>query len=194
MINKNNTRTAILEVAQDMVQRKSISGVSFQDLANQIGIKKGSMYYHFASKDELSCAMLKQAGEALKISFARGKHKTAVQQLDYFLTIYSEFIGAGKRMCPGGAFAGEWGNISSDVKKQVTELLNIQVDGIKAIVEFGLDSDEFDSNGLSLDDLSLWFFSTLQGALLTSRVMESKKSFEVSVKSIKHFLYKKEPK
>jgi TetR/AcrR family transcriptional repressor of nem operon len=194
MKSKNNTRAAILEVAQDMVQRKSISGVSFQDLANNIGIKKGSMYYHFASKDELSCAMLKQAGQALQASFAKAMHRTASKQLDCFLMIYSDIIGAGKRMCPGGAFAGEWDNISIDVKNNVSELMNIQINGIKAIIEFGLNSDEFVSHGLSLNDLSLWLFSNLQGALLTSRIMESKKPFEVSVNSIKHFLYKKYPK
>jgi len=190
----NSTRATILEVAQDLVQRKSISGVSFQELANLIGIKKGSMYYHFNSKDELSIAMLEQAGLVIKASFDRGQHKTAVQQLDFYLNIYSDFVGAGKRMCPAGAFAGEWGNLSTLVKKQVATVIKIQMNGIKNIMKTGLDSGEFDPHGLSLDDLATWLLSSIQGALLTSRIMDSKKPFEICAKSIKQFLYKNKSK
>ena len=192
MTNKNNTRATILEVTQDLVQRKSISGVSFQELANLIGIKKGSMYYHFNSKDELSIAMLEQAGLTIKASFDKGQNKTAVQQLDYYINIFSDFVDAGKRMCPAGAFAGEWGNLSTAVKKQVATIIKIQYNGIKKIMKTGLDSGEFDPHGLSYSDLTSWFLSGIQGALLTSRIMDSKEHFDICTKSIKCFLYKNE--
>lgn len=185
-----DTKTAILDAAQDMVQRQSISGVSFQELANRIGIKKGSMYYHFESKDALSLAMLDRARLGLKASFERGRSKTAIQQLDYYLNIYSFFIGAGERMCPGGAFAGEWEKQSSPVKEQVNKLIDVQYRGIKNIIEKGLETDEFDAHGLSLEDLSLWVVSCLQGALLTSRIMGNKTSFESCAKTIRSFLYR----
>jgi AcrR family transcriptional regulator len=35
-----DTRTAILDAAQDMVQRQSIRGVRFQELAKRTGIKR----------------------------------------------------------------------------------------------------------------------------------------------------------
>ncbi len=184
-----DTRTAILDAAQDMVQRQSISGVSFQELADRIGIKKGSMYYHFESKSALAAAMLERARLALKASFERGHSKTAVQQLDYYLNIYSEFIGAGQRMCPAGAFAGVWERQSSPVKEQVNKLITTQLQGIKNIISKGLKSGEFNAHGLSLDDLALWVVSNLQGALLTGRIMGNKKSFDSSAKTIRKFLY-----
>lgn len=186
----NDTKTAILDAAQDMVQRQSISGVSFQELANRIGIKKGSMYYHFESKDALAVAMLDRARLDLKASFERGHSKTAVQQLDYYLNIYNDYIGAGQRMCPGGAFAGEWERQSSTVKKQVNKLITVQYKGIKNIISKGLESGEFSDHDLDLDELALWVVSSLQGALLTGRIMGNKKSFESSAKTIRKFLYK----
>lgn len=184
----NDTRTAILDTTQDLVQRQSISGVSFQQLADRIGIKKGSMYYHFRSKDELSIAMLERAGQQLKDSFARGVKKTALEQLCYFLDIYSDFIGAGSRMCPGGAYVGEWDKLSRTVKTRVNRLIRIQDKGLKNIVTTGLESGEFKSNGMSADELSLWLVSNLQGALLTSRVVGNKEPFEASIKVITQFL------
>lgn len=190
MKNTIDTKTAILDVAQDLLQRQSISGVSFQELANRIGIKKGSMYYHFESKDDLAAAVLTRAGEDLKVSFARGYHKSPTQQLEYFFDIYRDFIGIGERLCPGGAFAGEWGKVSEPVKKQVNKLIKIQIKGVKDIIEVGLKSGEFESRDLNLDDLTLWLVSCLQGSLLTSRIMSSNKSFDINIKMAQQLLYK----
>ena len=190
MKNATDTKTAILDVAQDLLQRQSISGVSFQELANRIGIKKGSMYYHFETKDDLATAILTRASKNLKLSFERGYHKTATQQLDYFFNIYRDFIRVGERLCPGGAFAGEWGKISEPVKKQVNKLIQVQIQGLKDIITAGLKSGEFECHDLSLDDLTLWLVSCLHGSLLTSRIMGSKKSFNSSIKIAQSFLYK----
>jgi len=190
MKNATDTKTAILDAAQDLLQRQSISGVSFQELANRIGIKKGSMYYHFKSKDDLSVAILTRASEELKLSFARGHNKTPTQQLKYFFNIYRDFIGIGERMCPGGVFAGEWGKVSEPVKSQANKLIKIQIQGVKGIIEAGIKSGEFESHDLNLDDLTLWLVSCLQGSLLTSRIMGSNKSFNSSIKIAQNFLYK----
>jgi len=190
MIKTIDTKTTILNVAQDLLQRQSISGVSFQELANRIGIKKGSMYYHFETKDDLAAAILTRASQDLKVSFERGYHKTAIQQLEYFFSIYSDFIGAGERLCPGGSFAGEWGKISEPVKMQVIKLIKIQTQGIKDIIDAGLKSGEFESHDLSLDDLTVWLVSCLQGSLLTSRIMSSKDPLNSSIKIAQKFLYK----
>ncbi len=188
MKHSNDTRTAILDTTQDLVQRQSISGVSFQDLADRIGIKKGSMYYHFKSKDDLSIAMLDRAGQQLKDSFKRGYEKTATNQLSYFLKIYSEYIGAGTRMCPGGAYVGEWDKLSNPVKSRVKWLIEIQNKGLKKILAAGVKNDEFETHGMSIDELALWLVSNLQGALLTSRVVGNKEPFEAIVQVIGRFL------
>ncbi len=188
--NSNDTRTMIIDVAQDMLQRQSISGVSFQSLADRIGIKKGSMYYHFKSKDELAIAILERASTDLRTSFARGKHKTAVQQLDFFFMIYEKFIGPGQRMCPGGCFASEWEKISKPVKESVKKVLNVQINGIRDILIYGNETGEFIHHGQEIQQVASWVISSLQGGILTSRVEENQEHFDFSVQAIKRFLYK----
>jgi len=183
-----DTRSTILDVAQDMVQRQSISGVSFQELANRIGIKKGSMYYHFESKDELSIAMLERATEDLKASFKRGKHKSATEQLRYFFAIYFRIIGPGQRMCPGGAFAGEWDKLSEPVHQSVRAVLNAQIEGVEEIIVAGVSKGEFADHGQSPKALASWIISCLQGAILTSRVEENDTHFNFAVNTIERYL------
>src|SRR5919106_3296874 len=48
-----STKTRALKEAKDLFQRVGYDGFSFQDIADKIGIKKGSLYEHFKSKEEL---------------------------------------------------------------------------------------------------------------------------------------------
>ena len=178
----NDTRTQILDAAQDMLQRQSISGVSFQELANRIGIKKGSMYYHFQSKDALSIAILERATSDMKEAFKRGESKPAEQQLAYFLGIFRRFMGNSEKICPGGAFAGEWDKLNEPVQLAASTLINVQTQGVKKIIECGIKSGEFNDHGQSSTELALWTISTIQGALLISRMGGNPASFESSIK------------
>jgi TetR/AcrR family transcriptional repressor of nem operon len=174
----NDTRTAILDVAQDMVQRQSISGVSFQELANRIGIKKGSLYYHFESKDDLAVALLERATSEMKESFVRGKAKSPLEQLNYFLDIYLHHIIPTEKLCPGGAFAGEWEKLSSPVKAQANRLVDAQVKGVSEILTEGIHSGVFNDHAKTVEELAQWVISCVQGALVTSRVSQNRDIFK----------------
>lgn len=184
----NDTKTAILDTALDLVQRQSISGVSFQELARLIGIKKGSMYYHFESKEALALAILQRAVSDLKASFERGQNKPAVAQLHYFMRLYRDYIGAGNRICPGGAFAGEWQTQSEAIQQQVQRLIQTQLSGVRHILEQGIAEGVFNDRDLDSESLAQWIVSTIQGALLTSRVAGSKVPYDQCVQAIDRYL------
>lgn len=183
-----DTRSAILDVAQDMVQRQSISGVSFQELANRVGIKKGSVYYHFESKDDLAVALLERATSEMKESFVRGKAKNPLERLNYFLNIYLHHIIPTDKLCPGGAFAGEWGKLSSPVKAQVNRLIDAQVKGVSEILTEGIQNGVFNDHTKSVEVLARWVITCIQGGLITSRISGSKIMFENTLTIIVEYL------
>lgn len=186
-INKD-TRTAILDAAQDLVQRQSISGVSFQELAKRTGIKKGSMYYHFESKDDLTLALLQRATDDLRDSFERGHRKTPKQRLAYYFNIYRLYVIPSEKLCPGGAFAGEWDKLSQPVQEQVKKLLMEQSKGLRDVLEAGIECGDFQDHGQSLDELTQWIVSCIQGCLLVCRIYDTKHAFESAVKVINSYL------
>ena len=57
MISKD-TRTNIMDVAQDLIQRRGVNGMSFQDISDTVKIRKASIHHHFASKQDLVEALL----------------------------------------------------------------------------------------------------------------------------------------
>ena len=50
------TRQRIIEQAAKLFNRQGFSGVSMSELMIATGLKKGGIYNHFASKDELAIA------------------------------------------------------------------------------------------------------------------------------------------
>ena len=57
MISKD-TRTNSMDVAQDLIQRRGVNGMSFQDISDAVKIRKASIHHHFASKQDLVEALL----------------------------------------------------------------------------------------------------------------------------------------
>ena len=48
-----NIREEILIAAGDLVQQKGVKATTLKDIAEKVGISKGTLYYHFASKDDI---------------------------------------------------------------------------------------------------------------------------------------------
>ena len=59
------TRQRILDVARRLVVERGYAGTSVRDIAEQLTMTKGSLYYHFASKDDLLFALITPLVEAL---------------------------------------------------------------------------------------------------------------------------------
>ncbi len=50
---EKNMKTELLEAAARLFRKKGFAGTSMQDIAEEVGILKGSIYYHFNSKNEI---------------------------------------------------------------------------------------------------------------------------------------------
>jgi TetR/AcrR family transcriptional repressor of nem operon len=51
-------KTKILDAAEQMVQDRGLNAVSFQDLADAVGLRKPSVFHHFRNKEELTLALI----------------------------------------------------------------------------------------------------------------------------------------
>lgn len=49
----NNNRQKIIDAATALVMERGVKGTSLADIANAAGISKGTLFYHFAAKDDL---------------------------------------------------------------------------------------------------------------------------------------------
>jgi TetR/AcrR family transcriptional repressor of nem operon len=188
MNTNRDTRTLILDIAQDLIQRQSYSGISFQNLAKAIGIKKGSMYYHFESKEDLVVELLQRAATELQEWFQQGEGLPAPERLERYFAVYQNRMEPGKKLCPAGAFVGEWDNLTPAIQNRINRVFEVQIKGVEVILDAGIDAGDFARNEESVQSLAHWVVSNLQGALMTSRATGSDQPFQRSLRIIRRFL------
>ncbi len=57
------TKSRVLQTATKLINEKGFCNTSVNDIINASGVKKGNLYFHFPSKEELSLAILGQASK-----------------------------------------------------------------------------------------------------------------------------------
>lgn len=62
------SREAILDATDLLLARNGFKKMTIEDLANEVGIGKGSVYLHFTSKDEIALSHIDRIIERVKLS------------------------------------------------------------------------------------------------------------------------------
>lgn len=103
------TRDKIVEIGDDLLQKRGFNAFSYQDIADQLGIRKASVHYHFTNKVDLGVALAERnANWALQmLTHIDTLQLTAWQQLDAFLEPFVARIRTCERMSPGAMLASE---------------------------------------------------------------------------------------
>lgn len=68
------TKARVLEAAMQMVNEKGFCSTSINDIIQATGVKKGNLYFHFPSKEELSLAILEEASREFAAFLSRSLH------------------------------------------------------------------------------------------------------------------------
>lgn len=93
---RNERWNELLKVATTVFFRKGYDGASLQDVADELGIMKGSLYYYIRSKEDILFVLLSRAyGEGLENALALSRRDgTALERLQGLIIGHVEFIGA----------------------------------------------------------------------------------------------------
>lgn len=169
-LSKTDTREHLLDSAQQLVQLASYDGFSFRDLAEQVGIRKASIYHHFPSKEALAVAMLERAKEGIA-RWSQSKSSLApVKKLEaYCFDLYIGWLGAGTRLCPAGAFSASWGTLPDNLQRAVRAVFREQRQFLESALADGIADGSISPGKATAAELAEWLLATVQGALVTAR-------------------------
>jgi len=158
-----DTRTRILDLAEDFTQTMGFNNFSYLDLAAEIGVKNSSIHYHFKAKKDLALALVERIHEAHGAACQDFDHrfKTPQERLSALIAHYRGYIQQDK-ICMCGMMAAEFETISPDVRKALT-------------LYFGdlrkwLAAQFVQMNQPNPEDRALQFVSALEGSLLLARL------------------------
>src|SRR5579871_3037163 len=96
------TRERIIEQAAPLFNQKGFFGSSLSDIMEATGLKKGGIYNHFLSKEELALQAFDYAADCVneRLSLLLAKQHTAVDRLLAFASVFCDM--ARNSPVPGG--------------------------------------------------------------------------------------------
>ena len=164
------TRDRILDSAQRLIQTRSFHGFSFQDIADEVGVRKASLYHHFDSKDDIALAVLERAADWVSARMAKLEDREPTERLDGYFDMYRVIHGKGERMCPGGSFGAVLDAVSSPVQSALHRFSKMHLDWLEGVVREGAERGQFQIGDQRPRDVATQISAAVQGALLVGRL------------------------
>jgi TetR/AcrR family transcriptional repressor of nem operon len=171
------TREQIVRVARDLIQRRSYLGFSFQDIADAVGIRKASLYHHFATKEALGVEVMRGATQSFK-EWSATLTGTPQEKLAAYFTMYRKALRAGQGVCPAGAMAPGWDCINDDLRHAVRELRSGQILWLAGVM-----GALRGKHAAAITPAAV--FAVCQGALLSARMTGHAADFDEAVAHLK---------
>lgn len=89
----SDRRTEIVDAAARLFFARGYGGTSIQDVADEVGILKGSLYHHIDAKDDLLVAVIDEVHDAAmaRLSAAEDREGSVVDRLAWFLADHAAY-------------------------------------------------------------------------------------------------------
>jgi len=167
---RGETRKAILDVAENLLQRLGYNAFSYQHISDQLGIKKAAVHYHFNSKGDLGVALIQRyrARFAQMIADGETEYPHAWQRLDVYLNVCLDYLLSGGKICPGGILGAEFQSLPVNMQQETQAMLQEINAWLAQLLDEGRRLGQFSFSGKSADK-ALLIGASLQGALQIAR-------------------------
>ena len=175
-----DTAERALDVAERLVQVRGFNGVSYADVAAELGITKAALHYHFASKAEL--------GEALIYRYAT-RFEAALDEIDQrlgdapskisaYAAIYLDVLRQ-QRMCLCGMLAAEYQTLPSAMQQAVVKFFDLNETWLEGVLYEGRQAGTLRHHG-SARKAAQVVMGTLEGAMLVARLHDDPARLEAA--------------
>lgn len=118
-----------MAVARKMVQTRGYNGLSFRELAKEVGIKSASIHYHFPTKGDLGAALAKRYTED-GLQYLDGLRSHS-EDLNVWMKGYTDVFRMAlvndNRMCLCGIMSAEYDDLPPEVRTEVDGFTELNV-------------------------------------------------------------------
>jgi TetR/AcrR family transcriptional repressor of nem operon len=169
----DKTRGHIIMKSAQLFNQQGYAGSSLNDIIAATGIKKGGIYRHFSSKDEIAQEAFNYAASIVGRSFSEAisKEESAASRLLAFFRVYEDvvnnppFIGG----CPLQNTSIESDDTHPTLRQRAQRGLHDALGMMKQIISEGIQKGEFNEN-IDIDALASFALSFLEGCIMMSKL------------------------
>ncbi len=163
------TKSQALDLGRHYLQTRGYNAFSFQLIADELGIKKASLHYHFASKEDMGMALIEDYEKAYLESVEKMKDLPATDKLDRMIHIFCRMSQDQKKLCPLGVLSVDFNTVPVKMQKRLLEFHKVQQEWLMTTLKQGL-AEKTLKKDLDLKFTTDLILATIQGGLLMARV------------------------
>jgi TetR/AcrR family transcriptional regulator, transcriptional repressor for nem operon len=174
------TRTRILDSAERLVQTRGYNGFSYADVAQELGLTKATLHYHFAGKAQLGRELVARYAERFAAALAQidAQGGEAPAKLDAYARLYAEVLRR-RRMCLCGMLAADHDTLPAPMREAVVGFFDANEAWLAGVFEQGEGEGSLRLDGPPRDAAQA-LIGGLEGAMLLARPYGDVTRFETA--------------
>ena len=128
------TKTALLDFAEQAARASGFDGFSYADLAEAVGVRKASIHYYFPKKSDLSLAIMERYCGRLSSACQEivDQNEKASDQLLALIALYRDASNNGQQLCLCVSFTTSHQSLSDDVNNQITQFRKMMNESVSS--------------------------------------------------------------
>lgn len=177
---ETDTKTKILDIAQDMLQDKGFNAFSYQHISSLLGIKNAAIHYHYPSKENLGIAIYQRSRKRFNATKeqARQEAYSSWQKLDVFLDIFRSNLNRDQKVCLVGALGNDYFTLPPGMQQEGRLMANEVLDWLTEVLDEGRTLGNFAFKGEPYNK-ALTLCSSMVGALQLARITDNNQFYAI---------------
>lgn len=171
----------ILDVAQDMIQKRGFNGFSYADIAEEIGIRKASIHHHFNSKAVLAVAIIRRYRETFNLNLEQinSEEKSWLDKIRQYGNLYARVLKQ-KKLCLCGMLASDIETLPRALKNEIRKFFQDNVIWLCDVLREHYKLTDHKKN----NDIAWQIVSSLQGAIMLARMQSDEAVFHAAANEL----------
>ena len=164
----SDTRQKIMSIARSTLQDRGYAGLSFRDLAKDVGIKSASIHYYFQSKGDLGAAVAEQTTAEFK-AYLDGLLADLLDPSECirrYTDVFRNMLLNENRMCLAGIMSAEHSQLPPEVRRAVVDYARMNIGWLIEVLSL---RKKPQVDGKSIEEQALSIFAAIEGAQLVAR-------------------------
>lgn len=177
---EKDTKTKILDAAQDLIQRLGANGISYQHISDAVGIRKASIHHHFPTKEDLIEALLERYNNYFLglVDDVFARPIGAKKKLTKYVELFEATLNTEKcdKACLCGVLGAEIATLGLESGLKIKSFYEGNEKRLAAVLEEGKRTGEFRFKG-DTNAAAALVFALLEGTALIARAHGGVKQF-----------------
>lgn len=160
-------RQVVLDEATDAIRSRGVTGFSYADLADRIGVRAPSIHHHFRRKSQLVAAALERHQAKFREQVDAIDAPSPVDRLRHYSAIFLSGAADGV-LCVCGAAVVGWDDLDADARRHVSSFFVGEIGWVEALLGDAVAAGELLPD-VDVHELAVAVVAALEGALLLAR-------------------------